>query len=91
MPEGSRPMKTVRIDLPDDEADALARAAAAGGFASAAELARVVIEDFLVAPVDYDRDALARDVARHQAEKQRGDAGLTLEEARAWLRNAPSA
>ena len=83
-------MKTVKIELPDDEADALARAAAAGGFASSSELARV-IEDFLVAPVDYDGDALARDIAQHQAEKQRGEVGLTPEEARAWLRNERSA
>jgi hypothetical protein len=55
------------------------------------ELARVVIEEFLIAPVDYDRDALARDIAQHQAEKQRGEVGLTPEEARAWLRNARSA
>jgi Arc/MetJ-type ribon-helix-helix transcriptional regulator len=89
MEEG--PMKTVKIELPDEEADALARAAAAGGFVSSSELARVVIEDFLIAPVDYDRDALARDVAQHQADKQRGEVGLTPEEARAWLRNARSA
>jgi hypothetical protein len=84
-------MKTVRIELPDEEADALARAAAAGGFASPSELARVVIEDFLISPVDYDPEALARDIAEHQAEKQRGEAGLTLEQARAWLRKASSA
>jgi hypothetical protein len=84
-------MKTVKIELPDEEADALVRAAEAGGFASPAELARVVIEDFLIAQVDYDRDALANDIAQHQAEKQRGEVGLALEEARAWLRNASSA
>jgi Arc/MetJ-type ribon-helix-helix transcriptional regulator len=84
-------MKTVKIELPDDEADALARAAAAGGFASSSELVRAVIEDFLIAPVDYDRDALARDVAQHQAEKQRGEVGLTPQQARDWLRNARSA
>lgn len=84
-------MKTVTIELPDEEADALARAAEAGGFASSSDLARVVIEDFLVAPVEYDRDALARDIAHHQAEKQRGEVGLTPQEARTWLRNARSA
>ena len=84
-------MKTVRIELPDEEADALARAAAVGGFASPSDLARVVIEDFLIAPVDYDRDALARDVERHQAEKRSGVDGLTPEAARAWLRNARTA
>jgi Arc/MetJ-type ribon-helix-helix transcriptional regulator len=84
-------MKTVRIELPDEEADALARAAAAGGFASSSDLARAVIEEFLIAPVDYDPDALARDIARHQAEKQRGEVGLEPEQARAWLRKARSA
>lgn len=84
-------MKTVKIELPDEEAEALARAAAAGGFASPSELAKAVIEDFLTAPVEYDREALARDIAQHQAEKQRGEIGLTAEEARAWLRNASSA
>jgi hypothetical protein len=34
MSDGGMPMKTVKIELPDEEADALARAAAAGGFAS---------------------------------------------------------
>jgi hypothetical protein len=80
-------MKTVKIELPDDAADALARAAAASGYASPSELARAVVEDYLVAPVHYDADALARDVARHQAEKRRGEGGLTSDEARAWLRN----
>ena len=88
---GGEPMKTVKIELPDEEAEALARAAAAGGFASPSELARAVIEDFLTTPVEYDREALARDIAQHQAEKQRGEVGLTPEEARAWLRNASSA
>ena len=84
-------MKTVKIELPDEDAEALARAAAAGGFASSSELARVVIEDFLTAPGAYDGEALARDVARHQAEKRRGEAGLGLDQARAWLRNPPPA
>lgn len=83
-------MKTVKIELPDEDADALEQAAAAGGFTSPAELARVVIEDFLVAPVEYDQDALARDIGRHQAEKRRGDAGLSPGEARVWLRNVSS-
>jgi Arc/MetJ-type ribon-helix-helix transcriptional regulator len=91
MADAGEPMKTVKIELPDEAADALARAAAAGGFASPSELARVVIEDFLIAPVGYDRDALARDIAQHQAEKQRGEVGFTPEEARARLRNASSA
>jgi hypothetical protein len=39
----------------------------------------VVIEGFLIAPVDYDREALARDVAQHQAEKRRGEVGHTPE------------
>lgn len=84
-------MKTVKIELPDEEAEALARAAAAGGFASPSELARLVIKDFLTAPDAYEGEALARDVARHQAEKRRGEAGLTLDEARAWLRDPPPA
>ena len=79
-------MKTVKIELPDDEADALARAASAGGFASPSDLARVAIEEFLVAPVGYDPDALAREIARHQDEKRRGVTGYTLDEARARLR-----
>jgi len=81
-------MKTVRIDLPDDDAEALARAAAANGFASPAEFVRVVIEGLLVAPVEYDAGALARDVARHREEKRRGEPGLTPDQARAWLHDA---
>lgn len=81
-------MKTVKIELPDEDAEALARAAVAGGFASPSELARVVIEDFLIAPVAYDPDALARDIARHRAEKARGEAGLAADAARRWLRDA---
>ena len=81
-------MKTVKIELPDEEADALARAAVECGFASPAELARAAIEDFLAAPPEYDPDELERDIAEHQAEKARGEPGLTPEEARILLRNA---
>jgi hypothetical protein len=52
------------------------------------DLARVVIEDFLTGPVVYDPDALARDIARHQAGKARGEAGLAADAARHWLRDA---
>ena len=84
-------MKTVKIELPDEEADALERAATDGGFASSSELVRAAIEDFLTAPIDYDPEALDRDVAEHQAEKHRGEAGHTPEQARAWLQKARSA
>jgi Arc/MetJ-type ribon-helix-helix transcriptional regulator len=84
-------MKTVKIELPDEEADALERAAADGGFGSPSDLVRAAIGDFLTAPIDYDAEALARDVAEHQAEKARGGTGYTPDEARAWLRNARSA
>lgn len=84
-------MRIVKIQLSDEEADALERAVTDGGFVSPTELVRAAIEDFLTAPIDYDRDALARDVAEHEAEKARGEGGHTPEEARAWLRDARSA
>jgi Arc/MetJ-type ribon-helix-helix transcriptional regulator len=83
-------MKTVKIELPDEDADALERVAAEGGFASSSELVRATIEDLIAGPMGYDPEALARDVAEHEAAKQRGDVGLGPEEARAWLRNARS-
>jgi Arc/MetJ-type ribon-helix-helix transcriptional regulator len=81
-------MKTVKIELPDDAADALERAAAEGGFASSSELVLAAIGDLISAPVAYDPDALARDVAEHKAAKRRGDVGLAPGEARVWLKNA---
>jgi Arc/MetJ-type ribon-helix-helix transcriptional regulator len=78
-------MKTVKIDLPDEDADALERAAMDGGFASSSELVLAAIGDLIAAPTGYDPDALARDVAEHKAAKRRGDVGFTPEEARAWL------
>ncbi len=83
-------MKTVRIDLPDEAADALERVAAEGGFASSAEFVRATIEDLIADPMGYDPGALARDVAAHKAAKKRGDPGLNLGEARAWLKSARS-
>lgn len=84
-------MKTVKIDLPDEKADALEQAAKDGGFASSSELVRAAIEELLTVPVEYDDDALARDVAEHQAGKQRGEAGFAPADARVWLRDARSA
>lgn len=83
-------MKIVTIKLRDEQAAAIEQAVADGGFASPSELVRAAIEDFLTAPINYDPDALARDVADHQAEKARGDAGYTPETARRWLREARS-
>jgi Arc/MetJ-type ribon-helix-helix transcriptional regulator len=68
-------MKTVTIKLSDEHAAALDRAVAEGDFASPSELVRAAIEGYLTAPIDYDRDALARDIAEHQAEKARGEPG----------------
>jgi Arc/MetJ-type ribon-helix-helix transcriptional regulator len=84
-------MKTVKIELPDEDADALERAAMDGGFVSSSELVLAAIGDIITAPIAYDPDALARDVAAHKAAKRRGDAGLTPEEARAWLKANRSA
>jgi Arc/MetJ-type ribon-helix-helix transcriptional regulator len=84
-------MKTVKIELPDEDADALERAAMDGGFASSSELVLAAIGDLITAPIVYDPDALARDVAEHKAAKQRGDVGFTSEEARAWLKANRSA
>jgi Arc/MetJ-type ribon-helix-helix transcriptional regulator len=81
-------MKTVTIELPDEQAAALEQAVADGGFASAAAFVRAAIQDFAVSPIDYDPDALARDVARHRAEKSRGDGGHSPAAARTWLRSA---
>ncbi len=81
-------MKTVKIDLPDEEADALERAAAACGFASSADLARAAIEEFLASPPEHGPEDFESDIIEHQAEKARGEPGLTAEEARIWLRDA---
>jgi Arc/MetJ-type ribon-helix-helix transcriptional regulator len=81
-------MKTVRITLPDEQAAALDRAVADGGFESPAEFVVAAVEDFRSAPIEYDADALARDIAEHQAAKARGETGLTPDAARAWLRAA---
>ena len=83
-------MKTVKIDLPDEEAEALERVAAEGGFASSSALVRATIEDLIAGPIGYDPEALARDVAQHEAAKRRGDAGLGPGEARAWLKSVRS-
>lgn len=83
-------MKTVKIELPDEDADALERVAAEGGFASSAELVQATIEALIADPVGYDPAALARDVAGHAAAKERGDPGLGPAEARAWLKSARS-
>ena len=84
-------MKTVKIELPDEDADALERVAVDGGFASSSEFVLAAIGDLITAPISYDPDALARDVAEHKAAKRRGDAGFTPEEARAWLKADRSA
>lgn len=78
-------MKAVTITLPDEQAAALERAVADGGYASPSELVVAAIEDFLTTPVGYDPEALARDVAGHAAEKALGDAGYSPDQARAWL------
>ena len=83
-------MKTVKIELPDKDAEALERVAIEGGFASASELVRATIEDLIADPIGYDPGALARYVAEHEAAKRRGDAGLSLEEARIWLNSVRS-
>lgn len=83
-------MKTVTIELPDEQAAALEQAVTNGGFASAAEFVRAAIEDFAASPIDYDPGALARDVAQHRAEKSGSDGGHSPEAARAWLRSARS-
>jgi Arc/MetJ-type ribon-helix-helix transcriptional regulator len=84
-------VKTVKIELPDEDAAALERAATDGGFASSSELVLAAIGDLIAVPVAYDPDALVRDVAEHQAAKRRGDVGLRSEEARAWLKANRSA
>lgn len=84
-------MKTVRIELPDEDADALERAAIDGGFGSPSELVLAAIGELIAAPVAYDPDALTRDVAEHRAAKRRGEVGLTPADARAWLRANRSA
>ena len=70
-------MKTVKIELPDEEADALERAAVECGFASSAELARAAIEDFLAAPPEHDPEEFESDIAEYEAEKARGEPTLT--------------
>ncbi len=84
-------MKTVKIELPDEDADALERIAVDGGFASSSEFVLAAIGDLITASIAYDPDALARDVAEHKAAKRRGDGGFTPEEARAWLKADRSA
>jgi Arc/MetJ-type ribon-helix-helix transcriptional regulator len=84
-------MKTVKIELRDEDADALERAAKDGGFASSSELVLAAIGDLITVPVAYDADALARDVAAHEAAKRQGDVGFTPAEARAWLKANRSA
>lgn len=84
-------MKTVKIELPDEEADALERAAMDAGFASSSELVLAAIGDLITAPIAYDPEALARDIADHKTTKRQGDAGRTPEEARAWLKAARTA
>jgi hypothetical protein len=84
-------MKTVRFDLPDDEAEALERAAIACGYASTADLARAAIEEFLATPPLHAPEEFDRDIEEHLAEKARGERGLTADEARALLRDAAEA
>ena len=81
-------MKIVTISLPDEQAAELDRAVVDGGFTSPAEFVAAAIEDFRAVPIDYDPDALARDIAEHRAAKARGEPGLSPETARAWLRAA---
>ncbi len=68
-------MKTVKIELPDDKAEALERAATEAGYAFPSELVLAALDDFLAYPAPYDAAALARDIARHEAEKWAGDRG----------------
>jgi Arc/MetJ-type ribon-helix-helix transcriptional regulator len=79
-------MKTVKIELPDEDADALEQAAVDGGFASSSELVLAAIGGLITTPIAYDPDALDRDVAEHMTAKRRGDVGFTPEEARACLK-----
>jgi Arc/MetJ-type ribon-helix-helix transcriptional regulator len=79
-------MKTVKIDIPDEDADALERVAIEGGFASSSDLVRAAIRDLVAAPIAYDPEALARDVAAHIAAKRRGETGHAPDDARAWLK-----
>ena len=50
-------MKTVKIELPDEDADALERVAVDGGFASSSEFVLAAIGDLITAPIAYDPDA----------------------------------
>ena len=83
-------MKSFRIDLPDDDAAALERIAAEEGFASSSDFVRAAVGDLIADPPAYDPQALARDIARHQAARRRGDPGLDPAGARAWLKDARS-
>jgi Arc/MetJ-type ribon-helix-helix transcriptional regulator len=78
-------MKQFTIVLPDEQAAALDRAVIERDFATPSDLIVTAIEQLLSAPFAYDPDALARDIAEHQAEKARGEVGYSPEEARAWL------
>lgn len=78
-------MKPFTIVLPDEQAPALDRAVVEGDFATPSDLIVTVIEEFLNVPFAYDPDALARDIAEHEAEKARGEAGHSPKKARAWL------
>ena len=77
-------MRTMTIRLPDLQASALDRAVVEGGYGSADALILAALEDFLER-LAYDPAALERDIARHRAEKARGEAGLDPEASRAWL------
>jgi hypothetical protein len=82
------PVKTVRIEFPDEEADALERAAVECGFTSTADLARAAIEEFLAAPPEHDPESFESDIVEYEAEQARGEPTLSAEEARARLREA---
>jgi hypothetical protein len=79
------------IELLDEQAEALERAAADGGFASSSDMVLAAIGDLISTSDAYDPGALAHDVAEHQAAKRRGEPALTPGEARTWLRKARSA
>jgi Arc/MetJ-type ribon-helix-helix transcriptional regulator len=78
-------MKQFTIVLPDEQAVALDFAVIEGDFATPSDLIVTAIEAFLSVPFAYEPDALVRDIAEHQAEKARGEAGHSPQEAGAWL------
>lgn len=80
-------MKTVKIELPDEDADALAEAAAVAGYASTDDLVLAVIGDYLAAPVGVSLEQIDRDIAAHKAAKARGVRVYTYEEALEWPRD----